>query len=180
MAKAKDTETMSTETVELTDEHMSALEYIAKRTLAGNKTPVPINLASDLENLGAVVVDRNDSKGDEVACLATSKAGEVLGYDVRQAAMAESPYQVEDNGPPPPVRAKREALDFPFYLMEPGQSFFVAATPEMPQPSKKVATAASVYTKREAEKGRTVRFTTKKFPEGKGRTEEGVRCWRIE
>lgn len=141
----------------------------------------------DFEAEGLVEVNASIGDADGNVGVRLTEAG---GAVKAPTSEPRPTFSLEDDVELPANAARgRKTEMYPFEQMKPGQSFFVAATADKPEPAKSLASTVSGATKRYAEvvegetrtnrKGRTVPVTreTRKFVVKA--VEGGARVWRI-
>lgn len=132
---------------------------IVKATQAGSFVYTSSEAHSKALEDGLVEVNpsmANDA--GEFATRATQKGidsmsqNENTGTAAKASAAPKSQFTIEDNVPLAPVVGRgRGGESYPFGQLEVGQSFFVPATDEKPNPAKSLASTVSSATKRYAE-----------------------------
>jgi hypothetical protein len=146
---------------------------------------VPNVLAEKIEKLEPGLIAKQtgaevDPAGN-IAVYATSKGVAAVGGDgaatPSQPAAVQSPYALE-KGIPMPVskRGGAKSTLYPFESAVIGDSFFVPATEDKPNPAKALASTCSSASKRYAKTGR--KFVVRKITDSEGKV-TGARCFCI-
>lgn len=168
---------------------------MAKKLTAGDKSllatiiaamanaDAPFHMATpaEVKNLvdnGMVETNNEITDGDKVAVRATEKGqaeapapstneGNTNVTDTNTAANAASPFAIIEGAVLPEGRAPRSSSVYPFETMGVGQSFFVPATEDKPNPAKSLASTISSANKRFSKDGADGRkFTVKPVKSG--------------
>jgi hypothetical protein len=138
--------------------------------MAVEATPFLMATPKQVEKLladGMVEQNPDIKDGDKVATRATEKgitalneatAGPSTGAD---GAPAASPFAIIKNAVLPTARGGRSSVLYPFDDMEAGDSFFIPATVEKPNPAKSLASTVSAATKKFAEDTGQTKVTPK-------------------
>lgn len=136
--------------------------------MANDEAPFHFATPAEVKNLldnDMVEVNNEITDGDKVAVRATEKGmaeapapsnNEGNTNTVTDAATATatptpSPFAIIDGAVLPEGRAPRSSTVYPFETMNVGQSFFVPATADKPNPAKSLASTVSSANKRFAE-----------------------------
>lgn len=162
-----------------------------------------------LLDAGLIECNKSITEGTKVAHRATQKGINIMNETTEtpipepEGSVPNAPsYQISDNVPLPPVRRAGAggSSQYPFDQLEVGQSFFVPATEEKPNPGKTLQSTVSSASRRYAEKtdemkevnikGEIVerpklryhkKFTVRSVEEEHdGVMVKGARVWRIE
>lgn len=177
--KSSKPEAAATEAVDFDRE---LLATIVAATLAENF--VYTNVMQNAPLLAAGVIEVNEqltNDAGEVATRATAKGIETMNATATpeveakteqapQIVVRKPSFAVEDNIPVPTAKRGVGAGLYPFDEMGVGQSFFVPATEDKPQPAKSLASTVSSATKRYAESDKR-QFVVRSV-------EGGARVWR--
>ncbi|QJD54553.1 hypothetical protein [Sphingomonas phage Kharn] len=168
---------------------------MAKKLTAGDKSllavivaamanaDAPFHMATPavVKNLldnGMVETNTEITDGDKVAVRATEKGqaeapapssneGNTNVTDTNTAAPAASQFALIEGAVLPEGRAPRSSSVYPFETMNVGQSFFVPATEDKPNPAKSLASTISSANKRFSKEGADGRkFTVKPVKSG--------------
>lgn len=169
---------------------------MAKKLTAGDKSllatiiaamanaDAPFHMATpaEVKNLvdnGMVETNNEITDGDKVAVRATEKGqaeapapstnegNNNTVTDTNTAANAASPFAIIEGAVLPEGRAPRSSSVYPFETMNVGQSFFVPATEDKPNPAKSLASTISSANKRFSKDGADGRkFTVKPVKAG--------------
>lgn len=168
---------------------------MAKKLTAGDKSllatiiaamanaDAPFHMATptEIKNLldnGMVETNNEITDGDKVAVRATEKGqaeapapsnneGSKTMTDTNTAAAPASSFALIEGAVLPEGRAPRSSSVYPFETMNVGQSFFVPATEDKPNPAKSLASTISSANKRFSKEGADGRkFTVKPVKSG--------------
>lgn len=169
---------------------------MAKKLTAGDKSllgvivaamanaDAPFHMATpaEVKNLldnDMVEVNNEITEGDKVAVRATEKGqaeapapstnegNNNTVTDTNTTANAASPFAIIEGAVLPEGRAPRSSSVYPFETMGVGQSFFVPATEDKPNPAKSLASTISSANKRFSKEGADGRkFTVKPVKAG--------------
>jgi hypothetical protein len=169
MAKKKQAPTM-----ELTEIEQGNLAYIVEQNDGGAVTYADDNYFGTLVDKGFVEVNKEllDATGNNYAGRPTELGIKFIKdnnvSDEVQAPAVTAAFAIEDNVALPEVkrgggggRKGPRGSKYPFDTMENGQSFFVPATEEMPNPAKTLASTASTFAKKYATENGTRTITRK-------------------
>lgn len=144
--------------------------------MANADAPFHMATPAKVKNLvdnGMVETNNEITDGDKVAVRATEKGqaeapapstneGNTNVTDTNTAANAASPFAIIEGAVLPEGRAPRSSSVYPFETMNVGQSFFVPATEDKPNPAKSLASTISSANKRFSKEGADGRkFTVK-------------------
>lgn len=149
--------------------------------MANADAPFHMATAAEVKNLldnDMVEVNNEITEGDKVAVRATEKGqaeapapstneGNTNVTDTNTAAPAASSFALIEGAVLPEGRAPRTSSVYPFDSMNVGQSFFVPATEDKPNPAKSLASTISSANKRFSKDGADGRkFTVKPVKSG--------------
>lgn len=135
--------------------------------MAVEATPYLMTTAKSVEKLlaDAMVEQNPDIKdGDKIATRATEKGIAALNEATAApatGATGASPFAIIKGATLPTARGGRSSVLYPFDDMETGDSFFIPATTEKPNPAKSLASTVSAATKKFAENTGTTKVTPK-------------------
>ncbi|MAQ09597.1 MAG: hypothetical protein CMQ11_07160 [Gammaproteobacteria bacterium] len=149
--------------------------------MANADAPFHMATPAEVKNLldnGMVETNTEITDGDKVAVRATEKGqaeapapssneGNTNVTDTNTAAPAASQFALIEGAVLPEGRAPRSSSVYPFETMNVGQSFFVPATEDKPNPAKSLASTISSANKRFSKEGADGRkFTVKPVKSG--------------
>lgn len=113
---------------------------------------------------GLVEINAGVTNENGVATRATQKGIDMVNNSTKapQAQAPKPSYELQQAALPPITgRGRSSGSEYPFDQMEVGQSFFVAASADRPEPGKSLASTVSAATKRYAEETGETKTTPK-------------------
>ncbi len=162
----------------LTKASISLLGVIVA-SMANEEAPYHMATKAEVKNLldnDMVEVNEEIADGDKVAVRATEKGmaeaasateGNTNNVTTSNAPAASPTFDLIDGAELPEGRASRGSSTYPFEQMNEGQSFFIPATEEKPNPSKSMASTVSSANKRFRKEGADGRqFSVKAVKKG--------------